>query len=104
MKVTQAIVAQPNVVAVMPTLDHGDTDDIPRPVPNNTSTNETAAAPAAPAKIAAHETPLTAVAMGLVAACGPMDTGSGGRVCGWFAMAAPSKVSTDHEAQVQWAA
>ncbi|RZL10056.1 MAG: hypothetical protein EOP40_07765 [Rubrivivax sp.] len=52
------MVDTPKVVAETPDEAHGDTDDSPRPVPRISRISERAAAAAAPAKIAPHETAL----------------------------------------------
>jgi hypothetical protein len=54
--VIHRMVETPNVAAVMPACDQGDTADSPRPVPSTNKISDSAAAAAAPAKIAAQET------------------------------------------------
>ena len=60
-KLIQRIVDTPKVPASMPRCDHGETADRPSPVPSTSMISEIAAAVAAPAKIAAHETALACV-------------------------------------------
>lgn len=67
----------PNAVALAPCEDQGEADDSPRPTPSTSKISDNAAAPAAPAKIAAHETallwsPVMPVATRFVA-CGARD-------------------------------
>src|SRR3989338_6008998 len=57
-KLSQAIAATPKVVALIPSIRHGDTAEKPSPVPRIISSSDKAAAPAAPAKMAAHDTAL----------------------------------------------
>ena len=56
--VTHKMVDTPKVVALTPSCTHGDTEDKPKPVPRISKIRDSAAAAAAPAKIAAHETAL----------------------------------------------
>ena len=52
------MVETPNAVVLTPSFAQGDTDDRPSPVPNSNKIRESAAAAAAPAKMAPHETAL----------------------------------------------
>ena len=54
--VTHTMVVAPKVVLLMPSCAHGETDDSPNPVPSISRIKERAAAPAAPAKMAGHDT------------------------------------------------
>ena len=55
-KVSHKMVDTPNAVAPMPALAQGETDDKPKPVPRINKINDNAAAAAAPAKMADHDT------------------------------------------------
>jgi hypothetical protein len=52
------MVDTPKLVALMPSRDHGDTDDRPNPTPRINRINDKEAPAAAPAAIAPHETAL----------------------------------------------
>ncbi len=56
--VNHTMVLTPSVAAVTPALAHGETDDKPRPTPRMSRISESAAAAAAPAAMAPHETAL----------------------------------------------
>ena len=68
--VIHRMVDAPKVAAVTPTCDHGDTADSPRPVPSTNKISDSAAAAAAPARIAAHETAPVCAARSFAAAPG----------------------------------
>ena len=57
-KVTHRIVEMPKVAALTPACVHGETDDRPSPTPRISRISDNAAAPAAPASTALHDTPL----------------------------------------------
>jgi hypothetical protein len=57
--VTQIIVLTPKVVTLTPSLAQGDIEDRPKPVPSISRIRESAAAAAAPAKMAPQDTALT---------------------------------------------
>jgi hypothetical protein len=52
------MVDTPKLVALMPSRDHGDTDDNPSPTPRINMINDKEAPAAAPATMAPHETAL----------------------------------------------
>ncbi|MBA4264227.1 MAG: hypothetical protein C0453_04030 [Comamonadaceae bacterium] len=56
--VSQTMVETPRVVAPTPAWDQGDTEDMPNPTPRMSRISESAAAAAAPAAMAPHETAL----------------------------------------------
>ncbi|MNG19419.1 hypothetical protein D3C81_1867090 [compost metagenome] len=57
MTASQTMVEMPMALALAPLPAQGDTAEKPRPTPSRISINDKAAAPMAPAKIAAQETP-----------------------------------------------
>lgn len=57
--VNHRMVDTPNVVALTPSLAHGDTEDSPRPIPRISRIRDREAAAAAPATIAPQDTALT---------------------------------------------
>src|SRR5688572_10838678 len=67
MKVIHRMVVTPRVVALGPRSDHGDTEESPSPVPRSRRIKDRAAAPTAPAAMAAHETPLRSAALAFTA-------------------------------------
>ena len=80
--VTHTIVAVPKTVAVAPWPDHGETEESPRPTPRISKIRDSAAAPAAPAKMAAHDTALA----------GPADLGGNGEATPWATFFVSSSV------------
>ncbi|MNN54632.1 hypothetical protein D3C81_1694550 [compost metagenome] len=64
MKASQTIVEIPRPLALIPLPAHGDTAENPRPKPSTTRISDSAAAAAAPAKIAAQDTPDSALDAG----------------------------------------
>src|SRR5664279_4034123 len=57
-KVTQRMVDTPKVAAPIPLCAHGDTEDNPKPIPSINKIKDRAAATAAPATMALHDTAL----------------------------------------------
>ena len=57
-KVSHAMVDKPKVFALAPFSDQGETDDRPSPTPSISRISDSAAAAAAPAMMAPHETAL----------------------------------------------
>ncbi len=61
MNVIQTMVDTPSDWALMPSLLHGETEDKPSPVPRISRISDSAAAAAAPANTAPHDTALAAL-------------------------------------------